>query len=258
MRKKFSILSLACLPLLACGGDDANNKKISVPDAKVFKDGSGGGSCAVQPMYSALGQRGAVVDHPTGANAEYMQLYTTMTAGVGSAEGSDSSVALLFSGGTYWPSGITGGSGSAPITISASDGDYATCEICFFVSVGGFDGQGIKIADTSDVYLANSGTFMIQQRGVNNGSGGSAHLGDYFFATVTNLHFHHVSLDTTAGTSSEIPDGCTTTVGSGDYGYIPMGSSAALTDGLQIPVKVIQGKPSMAVKNAAVLSSRHI
>jgi len=253
MSQKFSILSLACLPLLACGGDDANNKKIVVPDTKVFMDGSGGGSCAVQPMYAALGNLGAVVDHPmNSAHDEFMQLYTSLGS-------NDATLAILIAGGTKWPTGITGGSGSAPVTIDSTDGDYSMCDLCFFASVGGFDmtAMTLGIKDTSDVYLANAGSMMIQQKGVNGGSAGSG--SNYFFASVSGLHLHHVSLDTSAGTSTDITDGCTTAIGSGDYGYIPAAGSAAFT----MPVKVIDGshmtqQEKMDLKRDLVLGRRHI
>jgi hypothetical protein len=178
---------------------------------------------------------------------EFMQLYTS----VGS---NDATLAILSAGGTKWPTGITGGSGSAPVMIDADDAaGLVSCDLCFFLSVGGFDmtAMTLGIKDTSDVYIATAGTMMIQQKGVINGSGGSNT--DYFFATVSGLHFKHVSLDTSAGTVTDL-DSCTTSVGSGDYGYVPDMGSAALT------VKVIPSDHKLTVQEKldAVLQRRHI
>lgn len=247
MSQKFSILPLVCLPLLACGGDDNPNNKIKVPDAKVFMDGSAS-ACAAQPMYAALGNLGAVVDHPmNGTHDEFMQLYTS----VGS---NDATLAILSAGGTKWPTGITGGSGSAPVSIDADDAaGLVSCDLCFFLSVGGFDmtAMTLGIKDTSDVYIATAGTMMIQQKGVINGSAGSNT--NYFFASVSGLHFKHVALNETDGTVTDL-DSCTTSVGSGDYGYIPDMGSASLT----VRVKASDHKLSVQEKLDMVLQRRHI
>ena len=249
MRKPFSIASLVCVPLIACGGSDNNSKTVTLHDAKVFMDGSAAGSCSVPATYAALGNLGAVVDHPTGSNSEFMQLYTSL----GSA---DATLAILITGGTDWPTAITGGSDSPSIALTAADGDINTCEICFFVSAGGFDmtAMTLGIKDPTDVYMGNAGAIKILQRGVNGGSAGSNT--NYFVATVSNLHFHHVNFDENAGTTTEIPDGCTTSIGSGEYGYLPQAGSAAFTGAIN--VQVVNTPMTQQEKAQLVLGRRHI
>ncbi len=217
MRKTFSLASIAWLPLLACGGSSNNNKTVHTVDSKTFMDGSGSTACTAASSYASLGNLGAAVDHPaTGSAAQYQTLYST----VGSA---DAIVALFEAGGTKWPQMVAPGT----FTIDATDGDLGTCDLCFLLSPGGWDmtAMTLGVKDLTDVYIATAGTVTITATGTAGSGSGHQLLG-----TVSNLQLKHVSIDTTSGVQTDLPDGCTTSIGSGGFGYdlhAPSGSAAA-------------------------------
>src|SRR5664279_2087106 len=105
--KKFSIASFACLPLLACGGDDAGSK-IKVVDAKVFKDAPPA-LCGAESSYTTLGNRGFALDAPAHQGSDGSTLPREIFAGTTLGSGDVASGLFMVSGSGVFPSGLAPG-----------------------------------------------------------------------------------------------------------------------------------------------------
>jgi hypothetical protein len=217
--KKFSIASLACLPLLACGGDDAGTK-IKVVDAKVFKDAPPA-LCGAGSSYAALGNMGYALDLPAHQGSDGSTVSRAILAATTLGSGTVASGLLLVSG-----SGVFAAGNPAPGTyqITGAEAAFATCAMCFFIQEGATNVAGGTIGFTldgtgGDFYQAVAGTLTFTAIGSNAGSGS----GHTLVGSISNVTFQKI--DVTTGDPTD--DACMSTVGSGGWSYnMQMGGSA--------------------------------
>jgi hypothetical protein len=220
MRKQFSIASLVCLPLIACGGSDNNTKTVKVPDSGKAIDAAA--ACSAAAMYPALGNMGYGLDFPEDmtttpptAHAQVM-VETLNTTDV---------VFLQLNAGF-------GGFGSGEITpgtysLAGDDLDPTACGLCFYVWPKSLSGTSLSAVNSAylmtEQYMAVSGSVTLTT------AGGSANGSNTISGSVSNVTFKHATI-ASDGTLTYNPDGCTTSVGSGGFGYklqVPMSGSAA-------------------------------
>ena len=210
--KKFSIASLACLPLLACGGDDGGSTKVKVVDAKVFKDAPAS-LCGAGSSYAALGNMGYALDLPAHQGSDGTTISRAILAATTIGSGDVASGLLLISG-----SGVFAAGNPAPGTyqITGADASFSTCSMCFFIQQGATDVAANTIGFTfdgtgGDFYQAVSGTLTFTAIGSDAGSGS----GHTLVGSISNVTFQKIDLTTLDPTD----DGCMTTIGSGGWSY---------------------------------------
>ena len=222
MRKQFSIASFVCLPLLACGGND--NKTVKVADAKTFKDAPAA-VCGAEASYASLGNMGYALDLPAHTGSNGSAVPRAILAGTTLGSGDVASGLLLAAGGGVFPTTIN--PGTYPIT--GDDASFATCNMCFFIQAGAVNKTantiGFKLDGTGgDFYEAVSGSITLTAVGSNAGSGS----GHHFAGTISNVTFKKIDVNTGDPTA----DGCTSSAGSGGWGYdLQNAGSAALVGG---------------------------
>jgi hypothetical protein len=229
MRKQFSIASLVCLPLIACGGGDSNSKTVKVPDAGKSIDAAV--MCNAPAMYT-LGTKGGASDTPEHANGsgsgtivhgQDIQLQTNVS--------SDLLRFLL--------NADFGGFGSGDIVpgtypLAGDDLDSNACGICAFIYPKLFDGSGNVVTGydfDNNLYMATSGTLVITTDTPPAGSGSSG----TFTGSISNMTFKHVNFAGNAQTYAA--DGCTTAIATGGPFTLPLKYQApTLKAGDEIPV----------------------
>lgn len=227
MRKQFSIASLVCLPLLACGGNN-NNKTVKTVDSAKAVDAAA--TCQAAAMYPTLGNMGYGLDFPamTGSNGQMIVHGQVMVETLNSTDVVFLQLNAMF-----------GGFGSGDIkpgtyALAGDDLDPTACGLCFYVWPKSL--VGTSLSNVNDAYLmteqymAVSGSITLTQAGGTAGSGS----GHQIAGTVSNVTFKHATI-AADGTLAYNPDGCTTSVGSGSFGYnLQMGGSAALAPDSEI------------------------
>lgn len=229
MRKQFSIASLVCLPLIACGGSDNNTKTVKVPDAAKQVDAMV--ACNAPAMYT-LGTKGGASDTPEHANgsgsgtivhSQDIQLQVNV------------STDLL----RFLLNAQFGGFGSGDIVpgtyaLAGDDLDSGACGICAFVYPKVFDGSGAVVTGydfNNNLYMATAGTFVITADTPPAGSGSSG----TFTASISNMTFKHVNFSGASQTYAA--DGCTTAIATGGPFTLPLKYQApALKADNEIPV----------------------
>ncbi|MEO8845290.1 MAG: hypothetical protein ABI591_01695 [Kofleriaceae bacterium] len=188
MRKKLSLLSLACLPLLACGGDDANSKKVTVIDAKTFLDAPPAAGCKAPSTYAAasLGSGVYAGDTPAGGamfpehSQEVQAVLAHTGSGTGSADTVDLMDMLLVQGGSgMFAAGINAGTYTIDPTMDN------TLQIVLWPALPGNTTSIPAAYLASEQYLAFSGSLTLTAEG----AAGSAMTG-----TLSSLDFVHVNL----------------------------------------------------------------
>lgn len=240
MRKQFSIASLVCLPLIACGGSDNNNTKVKVPDSGKAIDAAA--ACSAAAMYPSLGNMGYGLDFPEDttttpptAHAQVM-VETLNTTDV---------VFLQLNAGF-------GGFGSGEImpgtyALAADDLDPTACGLCFYVWPKSLTGTSLSAVNDAylmtEQYMAVSGSVTLTSAGGSAGSG-SANL---IAGSVSNVTFKHATI-ASDGSLTYNPDGCTTSVGSGNFGYhLQMGGSGSAAPDSEIHANGFD-MPASAIK----------
>jgi hypothetical protein len=219
--KKFSIASLACLPLLACGGDDGGSTKVKVVDAKVFKDAPAS-VCGAGSSYPSLGNMGYALDLPAHQGSDGSTIPREILAATTLGSGTVASGLLLVSGSGVFTA--TGNPAPGTYQITGAEASFGTCAMCFFLQAGAVENAANTIGFTldgtgGDFYQAISGTLTFTAIGSDAGSGSGHSLG----GTISNVTFQKI--DVTTGDPTD--DGCMTTVGSGGWGYnLQMAGSA--------------------------------
>jgi hypothetical protein len=223
--KKFSIASLACLPLLACGGDDGGGTKVKVVDAKVFKDAPPA-LCGADSTYPTLGNRGFALDEPAHQGSDGSTISRAIFAGTTLGSGDVASGLLLISGSGVFPSGLAPGT----FQITGAEASFGTCALCFFIQQGATDNAAGTIGFTfdgtgGDFYQAVAGTITLTAVGSNAGSGS----GHSLVGTVSNVTMQKI--DVTTGDPTD--DACMSMIGSGGWSYNlqSAGSAQARTKG---------------------------
>jgi len=219
MRKNISLVSFVCLPLLACGGSDSNSKSVKVVDAKTYNDAPAS-LCGAGSSYASLGNMGFAVDEPAHTGSNGSAVSRTIFAGTTLGSATVASGLLLIDGAGVFASGIKAGT----YPISGQDASFSTCDLCFFIQAGANKGTtiGFTLDGTGgDFYQAISGSIVFSAIGANAGSGSGHNLS----GTISNIVFQKVDL--TTGNPSA--DGCTTTVGSGGWGYDLQAQGSART-----------------------------
>jgi len=240
MRKQFSIASFICIPLIACGGSDNNSKTVKVTDAAKTADAAA--TCSAAASYASLGNMGLGEDYPATTNGSG-QMIAHAQVMIETLNTTDVVFLQLNAG--------FGGFGSADIkpgtyALAGDDLDPTACGLCFYVwpkSLNGTSLSGVTSAYLmTEQYMAVSGSITLTQ------AGGSANGSNLIAGSVTNVTFKHATI-ASDGTLSYNADGCTTSVGSGSFGYkltnAGSGSAAAPlpvgdTDGIQMPSDVVK------------------
>lgn len=219
MRKQFNIASLVCLPLIACGGNNNNSKTVKTVDSAKAADAAP--MCQAAAMYPSLGNMGYGLDFPedtttTPPTAHAQVMVETLNA---------TDVVFLQLNAGF------GGFGSADIkpgtyALAGDDLDPTACGLCFYVWPKSLNGTSLSAVDStylmSQQYMAVSGSITLTT------AGGSANGSNTISGTVSNVTFKHATI-ASDGTLTYDPDGCTTSVGSGSFGYklqVPMMNAA--------------------------------
>ncbi|MEO6774751.1 MAG: hypothetical protein ABI467_17380 [Kofleriaceae bacterium] len=227
MRKPFSIASLVCLPLIACGGSDNNTKTVKTVDSAKAVDAAV--ACQAAAMYPTLGNMGYGLDFPedmttTPPTAHAQVMVETLNA---------TDVVFLQLNAGF------GGFGSGAIVagtyaLAGDDLDPTACGLCFYVWPKSLTGTSLSAVNSAylmtEQYMAVSGSITLTQAGGSAGSG-SGHL---IAGSVSNVTFKHATI-ASDGTLAYNADGCTTSVGSGGFGYpLQMGGSGSAAPDAEI------------------------
>ena len=222
-QKKFSRLTLMCLPLLACGGNGGTSTKITVIDANgsghVFKDAAGSAACTATADYGTvtLGSnqdeiKSTAAEVGSGApNEEFDGLLNSDTA-------PDLAVLQLYAGYGGFGSGAVK-TGTFP--IMGDDLNYASCGICAEIQTN-VDFNSMQIVDT---YFATGGSITLTM--VGSGSANSGTLAGSF----TNVTFTHVTIGSD-GTTTAVGDNCNSKIEAMSFSGVlaaDTGSAAAFT-----------------------------
>jgi hypothetical protein len=213
MTRKVSIVSAVLVPLLACGSDDT----VKPVDSRIFQDGSGGGTCTAQAMYAALGTMGLAKDYPEHMGSAQVFAHQQIMI---ETLGSNDAVYLELNAGF-------GGFGSNDIQpgtyqFAGEDLDYSTCGVCFLLFPMSVTGTSF-MGDINNVYVATAGTIVLTDAGGSAGSG-SGHM---VAGSITNVTFKKATIDADRMMTYD-PANCTTSIGSGGFGYnLQLGSAAA-------------------------------
>ena len=239
MRKQFSIASLVCLPLIACGGSDNNTKTVKVPDSGKAIDAAA--SCKAAASYAMLGNMGYGVDYPATMSGSQMIAHAQVM--VETLNTTD--VVFLQLNGDF------GGFGSGDIkpgtyALAGDDLDPTACGLCFYVWPGSLSGTSLSAVNDAylmtEQYMAVSGSITLTQAGGSAGSGS----GHQIAGSVSNVTFKHATI-ASDGSLTYNPDGCTTSVAAGSFGYnLQMGSAAVAGDneihanGFDMPSDVVK------------------
>jgi len=239
MRKQFSFASLVCLPLIACGGSNNNTKTVKTVDGKAADAAA---ACAAAASYPTLGNMGYGVDYPAMTNGSG-QMIAHAQVMVETLNTTD--VVFLQLNADF------GGFGSGDIkpgtyALAGDDLDPTACGLCFYVWPKSLNGTSLSAVTSAylmtEQYMAVSGSITLTQAGGSAGSG-SGHL---IAGSVSNVTFKHATI-ASDGTLTYNADGCTTSVGSGSFGYpLQMGSAAVAADseihanGFDMPSDVVK------------------
>jgi hypothetical protein len=186
---RLSLVSLALLPLVACGGDDdgGNNPPVLV-DAAVSVDAPPTNTnCTASPTYSVS------LDDTN----SYAESYGTGPDGYVEGAGllnedatPDLLVVELYGGIGPFANGIT----TQSITIAGDEANYATCAACVRIFT---DTTQDSFADQ---YFASGGTMNLTS------------IRNTLELTLSNVTLQHVTIDPNTFESTPVGDGCTTTV----------------------------------------------
>lgn len=244
MRKQFSFASLVCLPLIACGGSDNNTKTVHTTDSAKAVDAAA--SCQAAAAYPDFGTqpRGYAVDYPAMTNGSG-QMIAHAQVMVQTLNATD--VVFLQLNADF------GGFGSGDIkpgtyALAGDDLDPTACGLCFYVWPKSFNGTNLSAVTSSylmtEQYMAVSGSITLTMAGGSaNGSGSAANK---LLGSVSNVTFKHATM-ASDGTLTYNPDGCTTSLGSGAFGYtLQAGSAAAAPEtsgeatGLEPPAEAVK------------------
>jgi len=219
MRKQFSIASLVCLPLLACGGNN-NNKTVKTTDSKVADAAA---TCQAAAMYPTLGNMGYGLDFPamTGSNGQMIVHGQVMVETLNSSDVVFLQLNAMF-----------GGFGSGDIkpgtyALAGDDLDPTACGLCFYVWPKSL--VGTSLSNVNDAYLMTEQYMAVSGSITLTTAGGSADGSNTISGTVSNVTFKHATI-ASDGTLAYNAAGCTTSVGSGSFGYklqVPMNAAAA-------------------------------
>lgn len=199
---KVSIVSAVVLPLFACGGDDKKTVD-SGPTHDVIV-----GGCTAQAMYASLGDTGLAKDYPEHQGSDQVFAHQQIMI---ETLGSNDAVYLELNAGF-------GGFGSNDIhpgtfQLQGEDLDYATCGLClllFPMSINGMDFMG----DINNVYVATAGTLVLTDAGGSAGSGSGHSLS----GSIANATFKKAVIASDR-TQTYDPANCTSSIGSGTFGY---------------------------------------
>jgi hypothetical protein len=232
MRKKsLSLVSMVCLPLLACGSSD-NGTKVKVVDAKTFLDGSGSGSgsgCKAPASYPGLGSGIRAYDiPPSGTFAHAQELLSKL----GSADYFDMYLIGSAGGSSVWPAAI----GPASVDLSTVMGTLDP-ELDLYPQAV-LTGSGYLSTDTQENgdYIGFAGTVNFTMAG---GSAGTTLAG-----SLTGVEFDHV-LVASDGSLSDPMDGCSTTIASASFSTTLMANTANfLADGQTISGEWHMSRPT--------------
>jgi hypothetical protein len=229
MRKQFSIASLVCLPLIACGGSDNNNTKVKVPDSGKAIDAPV--MCTAPAMYT-LGTKGGAFDTPehmdgsgsgTIVHSQDIQLQVNVSTDL-----------LRFLLNAQFGSFGSGDIVPGTYALAGDDLDSSACGICAFVYPQVFDGSGALVTgyDFNDnLYMATAGTLVITADTAPAGSGSSG----TFTGSLSNMTFKHVNFSGASQTYAA--DGCMTAIATGGPFTLPLKYQApSLKAGDELPV----------------------
>jgi len=216
MRKQFSFASLVCLPLLACGGSNNNSKTVKTVDGKAADAAA---ACAAAASYPMLGNMGYGLDFPATMNGSQ-----TIVHGQVMVETLNTTDVVFLQLNAQF-----GGFGSGDIkagtyALAGDDLDPTACGLCFYVWPKSLNGTTLNVNSAyfmTEQYMAVSGSITLTQ------AGGSANGSNLIAGTVSNVTFKHATI-ASDGSLSYNADGCTTSVGSGSFGYkLQMGSAGS-------------------------------
>lgn len=209
MRKRYSLSTLACLPVLACGGD--SHPKITTPDAKAVDAAP---ACTASATYSSLVAQ-AETNYAAGVLGSGAPHEEDMDAKLNSDPKFDILHLWLYDG--YGGFGSGSGHPVATGTYNLAGDDlsgFAKCGLCLFIDTD-FDGSNI-----ADTYYATAGTVQLTSVGTN-GSGTLAGM-------ITNATLAQVMV-AQDGSVTPVP-GCTTTLPSIAFsGTLAVGSAFQAT-----------------------------
>jgi len=197
-------LGLASLgTLAACGGSKSSN-----PDSRVISTVDGGadgsttpdGADAVCTVSSAsFGDKGALTGQyiftpgtdTVAATDDVLEADALLETG----QPSDGVSVILYAGyGAFSAGAITAGT----YQITGDELDFATCGVCVII------GTNFTSTGHDDDYMATGGTVTLTSVGTK--------VGDTLAGSISNVQFHHATIDPQTGATTIAADTCTTSI----------------------------------------------